>query len=213
MSADSQSLAASTDAQFGATGEHARHTAHDAPDRNKVGMACFLATEAAFFSTLIVAYLTYLGKDTAPPTPAESLDIWLALANTACLVTSSFTIVVAERMLSRARRGAFLGAMLATIALGVGFLIITGYEWYGLIEIHGLTIGRNLFGTTYFTLIGFHAAHVSLGLLVMSGVVLGTVAGKINQLHAPQVELLSWYWHLVDTVWIVILIVVYLFGR
>jgi cytochrome c oxidase subunit III len=212
MSADSHSLAAAAVAQDSAAA-HAQHAAHDTGDRNKVGMACFLATEAAFFSTLIVAYLTYVGKDPTPPTPKGSLNLWLALANTACLVTSSVTIMLAERMLWRAARGAFLLAMIATIALGAGFLVITGYEWYGLITVDKLTIGRNLFGTTYFTLVGFHAAHVSMGLLVMLGVVLATAARKIDQSHAPRVEMLSWYWHFVDTVWIVILIVVYLLGR
>ncbi len=178
-------------------------------DRDKVGMASFLATEAAFFSTLFVAYLTYLGKDTGGPTPGEALHLPLALANTVCLVTSSATIMLAERMLVRGRCGAFLLAMIATVALGVGFLAITGFEWYDLIERQGLTISRNLFGSTYFTLIGFHAAHVTLGLLVMLGVVAGSVAGRFQSSHAPNVKMLSWYWHFVDTVWIVILIVVY----
>jgi len=215
MSADSHSLAGPAIAQAGAAAHAAGapYAAHDSWDRDKVGMVCFLATEAAFFSTLFVAYLTYLGQSRTPPTPGEALHIPLALANSACLLTSSVTIAVAAAMLARARLGAFLLAMSATIALGAGFLVITGFEWRNLIETYGLTIGRNLFGTTYFTLIGFHAAHVSLGLLVMLGVAIGAAFGRIDRSHAPRVELLSWYWHFVDTVWIVILIVVYLLGR
>lgn len=103
--------------------------------------------------------------------------------------------------------------MALTIALGVAFLAGTIYEWHDLIEVHGLTIGRNLFGTTYYTLVGFHGLHVTVGVITML-IVLGLALGR-RVTHANQigVELVSWYWHFVDVVWVFVFSIVYLFGR
>jgi cytochrome c oxidase subunit 3 len=182
-------------------------------DRGKVGMICFLCTEGAFFSTLIVAYITYIGKTTNGPTPAESLSLPLALANTFFLVTSSWTMARAARGLQRGVASEFHRWLYLTIALGAAFLVTTGVEWTHLIVDEGLTLGRNLFGTTYFTLLGFHAAHVTIGLSAM--LVLRATARRIrpSERAAGLAELLAWYWHFVDGVWIVILMVVYVVGR
>jgi cytochrome c oxidase subunit 3/cytochrome o ubiquinol oxidase subunit 3 len=100
----------------------------------------------------------------------------------------------------------------ATIALGVLFLLGTAYEWYGLIA-HGLTIGRNLFGSTYYTLVGAHALHVTGGVTIML-VVLGLALGRqVTAANRAGVGLVAWYWHFVDVVWLVVFTVVYLVGR
>ena len=117
----------------------------------------------------------------------------------------------------RARCGAALGGFrlwwALTILLGVIFLAGTAYEWRELIEEKHLTIGRNLFGTTYYTLVGFHAFHVSAGVVALL-IVLGLAfRGQVRAGHALGVELVSWYWHFVDGVWIVVFVVVYLLGR
>src|SRR5262249_18487065 len=117
------------------------------------GLLSFLVSEVAFFSTLIVTYLFYLGKDVVGPRPADVLSLRLALCTTACLLASSLTIHLAERALGRGNWGGFLLLWAAAIALGMLFLLGTAYEWYELIG-HGLTIGRNLFGSTYYTLAG-----------------------------------------------------------
>jgi hypothetical protein len=91
------------------------------------------------------------------PTPVEALRLPLVLGMTACLLASSVTIHLAERTLGQGNQGGFLLFWAATIVLGVLFLLSTAYEWHGLINDHGLTIGRNLFGTTYYTLVGLHA--------------------------------------------------------
>lgn len=184
-----------------------------AHDRGKVGVICFLCTEAAFFSTLIVAYIKYLGQSTDGPTPATSLGLPLAIANSFFLLTSSGTMAAAERGLKRGAVGAFHRWLTVTILLGIAFLITTGAEWRHLIVDDGLTIGRNLFGTTYFTLLGFHAAHVTMGLTAM--LLLFATARRIQpQARAAGLaELLAWYWHFVDGVWVVIFAVVYVFGR
>src|SRR5262245_2867909 len=125
-------------------------------------MLAFLASEAAFFSTLVVGYIVYLGKSIVGPTPREVLSLRLVIITTACLLFSSYTVHRAERAL-RAGAGGFARWWVATVALGVAFLAGTAYEWYRLIVNHGLTLGTNLFGTTFYTLVGFHAAHVTAG--------------------------------------------------
>ncbi len=128
-------------------------------------MIAFLLSEVAFFGTLIVTYLIFLGKD-APggPTPAV-LSLPLVICTTICLLSSSGTIHVAERSLHAGSRRGFFLWWAVTISLGVLFLLGTAYEWYGLIIRDGLTISRNLFGTTYYTLVGFHAIHVTVGVV------------------------------------------------
>src|SRR5689334_14307260 len=118
------------------------------------GMLSFLLSEVSIFSTLIVTYLFYLGKDTVGPTPAEALSLGLVLCTTACLLASSATIHKAERTLEHGNQQRFLMWWLATILLGALFLVGTAYEWHDLITRHNLTISRNLFGTTYYTLVG-----------------------------------------------------------
>ena len=176
------------------------------------GLLSFLVSEVAFFSTLIVTYVFYLGKDLVGPKPADVLSLPLVLGTTACLLASSATIHLAERTLGRGDQGGFLRLWAATIALGVLFLLGTAYEWYGLIS-RGLTIGRNLFGSTYYTLVGAHALHVTGGVTIML-IVLGlALKRQVTSANRGGVGLISWYWHFVDGVWIVVFMVVYLVGR
>ncbi len=177
------------------------------------GMLSFLVSEVAIFGTLIFTYLYYLGKDTVGPSPAEALTLPLVLGTTTCLLASSVTIHLAERTLERGHQGGFLGWWAATIVLGVLFLVGTGYEWYELIYRHGLTISRNLFGTTFYTLVGLHGLHVTGGVIVLL-IVLGlAMARHVTSANRAGVELVSWYWHFVDGVWVVVFTVVYLVGR
>ena len=177
------------------------------------GMLSFLVSEVAIFSTLIVTYLFYLGKDVVGPTPAEALNLPLVLCTTTGLLASSATIHRAERVLERGDQGGFLRWWAATIALGVLFLLGMAYEWYGLIHDYGLTISRNLFGTTYYTLVGLHALHVTGGVTIML-IVLGlALRRRVTAANREGVGLVSWYWHFVDVVWVVVFTVVYLLGR
>ncbi|MCE9555234.1 MAG: cytochrome c oxidase subunit 3 [Planctomycetes bacterium] len=178
----------------------------------RCGMVAFLASEVAFFGTLIVAYVKFLGADNGGHTPAKLLHLPTALVNTALLVSSSVTIAWAASALAAGRREAAVRWLVATVLLGCAFLAVTAHEWFDLIE-KGLTLSTNLFGTTYFTLIGFHAAHVTLGIVAMSCLLFLLSYHKEAGFLAEPVELTSWYWHFVDGVWIVLLLVVYIIGR
>lgn len=182
-------------------------------DRYKVGMVSFLGSEVAFFGTLLVAYGVYLGKSVAGPLPGDVLDLTSAVVNTALLLSSSVTITLAVRRFAEDRPGAFLRWLGATMLLGCLFLANTAWEWYGLIFDHGLTLRTNLFGTTFYTLVGFHAGHVSIGVITMAILFLLVARRRLLVRQAIATELFSWYWHLVDGVWLVILMLVYVFGR
>jgi cytochrome c oxidase subunit 3 len=181
------------------------------PSRGRVGMACMILTESALFSIFVVAYLYYIGKSVTGPYPKDVLDV--PTLATVALLSSSISITLAVRALRAGQIGAFNAWWLLTIALGAFFLGATAVEWDGLIYRHNLTIWTNLFGTTYYTLVGFHAGHVTVGLLLLSLVLLLSVGGSVRPAHAERVEVLSWYWHFVDAVWIVVFTTVYVIGR
>jgi len=186
-------------------------TAWTLPSRGRVGMACMILTESALFTIFVVAYLYYIGKSLSGPYPRDVLD--LPVLATIALLSSSITITLAVRALRGGQGGAFNLWWGATIALGAFFLGATAVEWEDLIYQHNLTIWTNLFGTTYYTLVGFHAGHVTIGLLLLGLVLLLSLFGAVRAVHAERVEVLSWYWHFVDAVWVVVFTTVYVIGR
>jgi cytochrome c oxidase subunit 3 len=181
------------------------------PYRGMVGMACLIFAESAIFTIFVVAYLFYLGKSLSGPTPREVLET--PIFYTICLLSSSLTVHFAGKFLERGRRGAFLLLWLLTIVLGGLFLFGTGQEWHRLIYGHGLTISTNLFGTTYYSLVGLHGFHVTVGLIMLTIVLLFGLAGRVGPEQSARVDVLSLYWHFVDAVWVVVFTVVYVLGR
>jgi cytochrome c oxidase subunit 3 len=181
------------------------------PTRGPVAMYSLVAAEAAIFTIFVIAYIFYLGKSLTGPQPHEVLRVPVFL--TICLLSSSLTIHFAVRLLSRGKVISFALWWLLTIALGSVFLAGTALEWRHLIYGEGLTIQTNLFGTTYYSLVGLHAFHVTVGLLALATVSFFTLLGHVRQEHAERVEVLSMYWHFVDVVWVVVFIVVYIVGR
>jgi len=183
----------------------------DLPARGRVGMSALIAAEAAIFTIFVVAYLFYIGKSLTGPTPKDVLNI--PIFYTVCLLSSSLTIHLAVRALRRGNRQTFGVLWFATIALGATFLYGTAREWHRLIYHDGLTISTNLFGTTYYSLVGLHGSHVIVGLASLSIVMVFALLGNVRPEHAERVDVLSLYWHFVDAVWVVVFTVVYLIGR
>jgi len=181
------------------------------PDRGKVGMASLIIAESAIFTIFVVAYLFYAGKSLSGPTPREVLET--PIFYTICLLSSSLTIHGAEKALERGKRGVFLALWMATFVLGALFLHGTGQEWRRLIYEHGLTVSTNLFGTTYYSLVGLHAFHLTAGLIMLAIVLVFGLAGRVGRDQSARVGVLSVYWHFVDAVWAVVFTVVYIIGR
>lgn len=186
------------------------HAAHGA-GRGRVGMACMILAESCLFAVFVAAYLFYVGKSLSGPYPQDVLE--LPIVASIALLSSSLTITLAMRALRAGARRGFALWWGLTIALGAYFLLATALEWRTLIYEHDLTIWTNLFGTTYFSLVGFHAGHVTVGLLLLGLVLLFALRGALGGEHAERVEVLSWYWHFVDAVWVVVFTVVYVVGR
>lgn len=179
-------------------------------NKGRVGMACLIFGESMFFSIFVVAYLFYIGKSSHGPQPSQVLEFpYLA---TACLLSSSITAGLTVRSLAKFENLMAGVALAVTIALGAAFIAFTAVEWYGLIYDHGLTIKTNLFGTTFYSLVGFHAAHVIIGLLMLSLIFILLLFGSVKAEHSERVEMVTWYWHFVDAVWIVVFSVVYIIG-
>jgi cytochrome c oxidase subunit 3 len=181
------------------------------PRRGPVGILLFILAESALFSVFVAAYLYYIGRSLTGPTPREVLQFPVLM--TVCLLSSSITVHLAGRALGNGTTGRFLGFWLATILLGAAFLAGTAHEWYELITVHHLTIHTNLFGSTYYALVGIHASHVIAGMLMLLIVAAFGLAGRVRPSHVGRTDVISIYWHFVDVVWIVVVTVVYIIGR
>lgn len=184
------------------------------PSRGRTGMACLIFTESCFFAAFIVAYLFYAGRDRSGPAPWQVLDLRPVIINSVALLGSSATILGAMGALRRGSMNAFRAWMFLTILLGAFFLYGTGVEWARLIGEDRLTIATNLFGTTFYSLVGFHAFHVTVGLLLLSLVLVLSLSGRVeSKRDHDRIDLLSWYWHFVDAVWVFVFFTVYVIGR
>ena len=181
------------------------------PYRGKVAVAGLIIAESAIFTIFVVAYLFYVGKSLTGPTPQQVLETPIFF--TICLLSSSLTVHFAGKSLERGRQGAFLILWSLTILLGGLFLYGTGREWHRLIYEHGLTISTNLFGTTYYSLVGLHAFHVTAGLVMLLIVLIFGLSGRVGANQFRRVDVLALYWHFVDAVWVVVFTVVYILGR
>ena len=180
-------------------------------DRGKVGLICLILTEVSLFAIFVTAYLFFIGKSASGPQPADvlTLPVWATI----CLLASSLTAELAVRSLRAKIQSRFLLWLGITILLGAEFLRQTGIEWRKLINQDHLTIATNVFGTTYYSLVGLHATHVLIGLTLLLLVFLLGLRGASLHEHERRIELLSWYWHFVDAVWVVVFTVVYIIGR
>ena len=181
------------------------------PSRGAVAVVCLIVTESALFMIFVVAYLFYIGKSLSGPNPSEVLTT--PVIATICLLSSSLTIVLAERAFERANAGGFRLWWAGTIFLGAVFLALTAVEWRRLITGPRLTISSNLFGTTFYSLVGLHASHVIVGLTLLTLALILFLRGHVRAEHAERIKLISWYWHFVDVAWVAVFTVVYVIGR
>jgi cytochrome c oxidase subunit 3/cytochrome o ubiquinol oxidase subunit 3 len=181
------------------------------PNKGKVGMFCLIIGETAIFAMFVIAYLFYTGKSMWGPQPKDVLE--LPVFSTIALLSSSVTIWLSEQAIEHGKVKKFSLWLGITILLGLAFLYATGLEWYKLIYHDGLTLQTNLFGTTFYSLVGLHASHVIIGLIMLGILWVFSMMGKVNHEHAEKIQTLALYWHFVDAVWVVVFTVVYVLGR
>jgi cytochrome c oxidase subunit 3/cytochrome o ubiquinol oxidase subunit 3 len=187
------------------------NTSWTLPRRGPVGILLFILAETAIFGVFVAAYLYYIGRSLTGPTPREVLHFPIVM--TVCLLSSSVTIHRAKGALARGATATFLRYWVVTILLGAAFLYGTAREWQELITVHHLTIRTNLFGSTYYALVGLHASHVIAGLVMLLVVAAFGLERRVRVEHAERIDVISIYWHFVDVVWIVVVTVVYVVGR
>jgi cytochrome c oxidase subunit 3/cytochrome o ubiquinol oxidase subunit 3 len=176
-------------------------------DHRKLGMWLFIASEVMFFGGLIAAYLHYRYLLGFPE--ASELNVVLVGINTMVLLTSSYTVVSALSAIRQGRQGRFIAFLLLTILLGVAFLSGQVYEFADLYR-HGVTLTSGVFGSSFFTLTGFHGLHVAVGVLWAIVTLLRGLRGTVSTGNHMAVEIFGLYWHFVDIVWIVLFTQIYL---
>jgi cytochrome c oxidase subunit III len=179
-----------------------------------LGMLLFITSEVMFFSGLFAAYFSTRAKNYASVTlwqdPQKILEpLGPILIATLLLITSSFTCQFAVWAIRRGDRQGFLRNISVTFVLGILFLLMQAYD-YTVLFSDGLTLGSGPFGTTYFTLTGFHGAHVFGGVLMLGVILYRGMSGQFSARHHDAVEAVSLYWHFVDVVWIILFTVLYL---
>ena len=179
------------------------------PDKTKVGVGLFLFSEAWFFLTLLIAYMFFHSLPADGPSAASSLNVMHTLAFSICLFLSSATIHLAARSFRTGDRSGVSVWLALTVALGAIFLFGQTREYIGLFR-HGVTISTNLFGSTFFTLTGFHGLHVLMGLVALGALLGIAMSGRLGAIKPSGFESVAMYWHFVDAVWVVIFTVVYL---
>ncbi len=171
----------------------------------------FVASESIFFVMLILAYVNFHGTVTDGPTAVNSLDPLRTGIFSLFLLASSFTVWLAGRNLATKNHFMLKIWLFVTIILGALFIYGQATEWFGLFA-QNITISRNVFGTTFFTLTGFHGFHVCVGLLMLSILLVLAMFGDFKGPKSDGVECISIYWHFVDGVWIVVYSVIYLWA-
>jgi heme/copper-type cytochrome/quinol oxidase subunit 3 len=187
-------------------------------DHRKVAMWVFLASDCMFFGCLIAVYLMYRGRTEAlvkaglgkGPVPANVLDIPYTSVSAFVLLMSSLTMVLA---LSSVQRGNVRGTriwLLATALLGTIFVGGQAFEFSGFYHDDHLGLTTNMFGTTFYTLTGFHGTHVTIGIIMLFSLAFLSFKGGITKRDAITVEIIGLYWHFVDIVWVIIFTLVYL---
>jgi heme/copper-type cytochrome/quinol oxidase subunit 3 len=202
-----------------ADGHHEVHVSHNlaAPEHTSTGldsrkllMWVFLASDCMFFGSLIGTFMVYKGRSLVGPAPHEIFDIPYTSVSAFVLLMSSLTMVLALAAIQRNDQVRLRIWLLTTALLGTVFIGGQYYEFTVFYD-EGLTLSHSLFGSSFFTLTGFHGAHVTLGIFWLLYVAAGSFTGRLkSEDKALWVEIMGLYWHFVDIVWIVIFTVVYL---
>jgi cytochrome c oxidase subunit 3/cytochrome o ubiquinol oxidase subunit 3 len=200
---------------------HPIHKTFTGLDNRKIAIWAFIGSECLFFASLIGTYLVYKGRSVVGPFPHESwtspsgehfeqiFEIPLVTFGTAVLLFSSFFVVMALAGAQHGNRKMMIGWLGATIIAGLFFIGMQVYEFTHFMH-KGLGFTTNLFGSSFYTLTGFHGTHVAIGIIWLTTIFVLAVRGKLPPEKALNLELAALYWHFVDVVWIVIFPVVYL---
>jgi heme/copper-type cytochrome/quinol oxidase subunit 3 len=178
-------------------------------DNRKLLMWLFLASDCVFFGSLIGTFMTYKGRSLIPPSPHDVFDIPYTSVSAFVLLMSSLTMVLALAAIQRNDQVRLRIWLITTALLGTVFIGGQFYEFTTFYE-SNLTLQTNLFGSSFFTLTGFHGAHVTIGIFWLLYMTSMSWTGRLNSDQPLYIEITGLYWHFVDIVWIIIFTAVYL---
>jgi cytochrome c oxidase subunit 3/cytochrome o ubiquinol oxidase subunit 3 len=180
-------------------------------DNRKLLMWLFLGSEAMFFGALIATYLLYRGKSVSGPYPGHGFEYNIPYTSVSSfvLLMSSLTMVLALAAIQRGDQRGLRTWLLATAMLGLVFVGGQAFEFASFVE-QGVTIHTNVFGSSFFTLTGFHGAHVTVGIVILLSLFVMALRGRFTPENSLTIEIAGLYWHFVDVVWILIFTLVYL---
>lgn len=176
---------------------------------SKLLMWLFLGSDCFFFGSLIATYQAYRGQSLVGPHPHEVFNIPYTSVSAFVLLMSSLTMALGVNSIRLGNLRASRIWLLLTAMLGSVFVGGQVFEFTTFVA-KGLSLGVNLFGTTFFVLTGFHGAHVTVGIIMLVSLVFASLLGRLRAEQALTVEVVGLYWHFVDIVWVVIFTVVYL---
>ena len=177
-----------------------------------LGMMLFIASEVMFFAALFAAYFNVKATlPVFPPEGTEFIDPWgLPLIGTVILVISSFTMQWGTSRIRKGDRTGLNRAVAITLILGIVFLGIQLYDYYVLITHDDFGIDSGAYGTVFYTMTGFHGAHVLGGVIGLAVILSRGIAGQFTKQHHVAVEAVHYYWHFVDVVWILLFVTIYI---
>ncbi len=195
--------------RYATAGAAVEHPTSTGLNNRKMVFWAFLGSECLFFGSLISTYLVYKGKSLVGPYPHDVLNIPFTSISTFDLLMSSLMMVLALAAIQRGEIGKFRLWLSLVILGGLIFLGGQVYEFSSFVR-EGLTLQTNLFGCTFFVLTGFHGAHVTVGVLWLTSILVLSFKGRFTQADSLDIEIAGLYWHFVDIVWIAIFTLVYL---
>ncbi|WCN37938.1 cytochrome o ubiquinol oxidase subunit III [Aneurinibacillus uraniidurans] len=189
---------------------HHDHTEHET-SLKMLGFWIFLITDCILFGTLFATFVVLRTHTDGGPTGKELFEIPIFVAETFILLTSSFTSGLAVLAMNKGNRSALIGWLVITALLGLAFVGLEVNEFIALAH-EGATISRSAFLSAFFSLVGTHGLHVSLGLFWMTGLIFQLMRRGITGVTKRKIMIISLYWHFLDAVWIFLFTVVYLMG-
>jgi len=176
----------------------------------KLGMWVFLASEVMFFTSLIGSYIILrFAHPEMWKGPGEVLNVALTAGNTFLLICSSVTMVKAFAAVQDGDQAGLRKWLIATTLIGATFVGVQIFEYMKLVE-HGFVPSEGLYGSTFYTMTGFHGFHVTIGVICLIFVTMKAFQGKYTATDHRGVEVVGLYWHFVDLVWIILFTIVYL---
>nr|WP_229776303.1 cytochrome (ubi)quinol oxidase subunit III [Alicyclobacillus cellulosilyticus] len=176
-----------------------------------LGFWLFLATDMLLFACLFATYLVLRTHTDGGPTPRELFDVPGFTAETFILLTSSFTGGLATLAMRNGKKGQLIGWLAVTMLLGLSFVALEAQEFVK-DALEGATMQRSAFLSSFFTLVGTHGSHVSVGIVWMFLTLLQVLRRGITPITARKVFIVNLYWHFLDVVWVFIFTIVYLSG-